>query len=306
MIRVNRLTKRFGDFVAVDDVSFEINEGETFALLGPNGSGKSTTLKCIVGLTLATSGQIMVDGFDVRTCGRQARERTSYLPQRVSFPDSLTAREVLEFYCRLRKAAPRRIDQVLTQSDFNFDGFGDKPVREFSGGMVQRLGLAVACLPDAPILVLDEPTLSLDPDGAIRFRDFLAALKRKHKTIVVASHMLQDIEQLADRVAVLVGGKLVALQSIDALRNGLARISKMEVVLSNPNPECAQAARRAGATLAQCEGRSLVIASDPAQRLPILQAIESAGGKIVSFATRDLSLEEIYLRYTSGELCDKQ
>jgi ABC-2 type transport system ATP-binding protein len=166
--------------------------------------------------------------------------------------------------------------------------------------------LAVACLPDAPILILDEPTLSLDPEGAIRFREFLAILKRQGKTIVLASHMLEEVEQLADRVGILVGGKLIALQSMHALRDGLSHMCNMEVVLSNPTPQCAEAARRAGATLAKSEGRVLRIASTPAQRLPILQAIESAGGKIATFATRDLSLEEIYLRCIRGELADKE
>ncbi len=305
MIQVKGLTKRFGAFVAVDDVSFEINRGETFALLGPNGIGKSTTLKCIVGLTLPTAGQILVDGLDVRTRGREARQRTSYLPQRVSFHDNLSAREVLVFYCRLRKIELGRIDQVLAESNFNFNGFGDKPVGEFSGGMVQRLGLAVTCLPDAPILVLDEPTLSLDPDGALRFREFLATLKRQGKTIVLASHMLAEVEQLADRVGILVGGKLAAVQSIEALRNGLARTCKMEVALCNPSPQWTETALRAGASAATLEGASLCIASSPEQRLAILRAIESAGGKIASFATRDLALEDIYLRYTSDKIGDK-
>src|SRR5262245_45045004 len=196
MIRVEHLTKSFGDFTAVDDVSFEINEGESFALLGPNGSGKTTTLKCLVGLITPTAGRVTVCGADIRQNPREAKRLMSYLPQRVSFHDSLTAREVLKFYCELRKIPASRIDETLHGSRFNFNGFTDKPVGKFSGGMIQRLGLAVACLPDAPILVLDEPTVSLDPEGAIRFREFLVTLKRDGKTIVFSSHVLADVEQL--------------------------------------------------------------------------------------------------------------
>src|SRR3990172_5625342 len=221
MIQIKNLTKAFNEFVAVENVSFEVKKGETFALLGPNGSGKTTTLKCMVGLAVPTSGRILVNGLDVWENARQARRLISFLPQRVAFQDSLTAREIMEFYCRLRRISLRRIDQLLHESEFDFDGFADKRIGEFSGGMVQRLGLAVACLPDSPVMILDEPTVSLDPNGAICFRNFLASLKRAGKTIVLSTHMLADVEQLADRVAILVGGKLVALASVEALRGGL-------------------------------------------------------------------------------------
>ncbi|MCC7308082.1 MAG: ABC transporter ATP-binding protein [Acidobacteria bacterium] len=218
MIEVRNLIKRFGDFVAVNGVSFDIREGESFALLGPNGSGKSTILKCLAGLATPTGGEIRVSGLDTQRKPRESRRLLSYLPQRVGFHDCLTAREVLEFYCRLRKLPSTRIDKVLHGSEFDFNGFCEKRVAELSGGMKQKLGLAVASLADAPILLLDEPTVSLDPAGAIAFRQFLKGLKAKGKTIVFTSHMLADVEALADRVAVLVDGKLVALESVEAIR----------------------------------------------------------------------------------------
>jgi len=225
MIRVEHLIKTFGEHTAVDDVSFEIERGETFALLGPNGSGKTTALKCIAGLAKPSSGKILINGFDVWKNPQQARSRMSYLPQRVSFPDNLTAREVLEFYRRLRKLPARRVDETLSGARFDFNGFTDKAVGKFSGGMVQRLGLAVACLPEAPILLLDEPTVSLDLEGAIRFREFLLSLKREGKTIVFTSHTLADVERLADRVAILVDGRLVALESVESLKRAGPEIS---------------------------------------------------------------------------------
>jgi Cu-processing system ATP-binding protein len=297
MICVEHLTKSFGGYTAVNDVSFEIKPGETFALLGPNGGGKTTTLKCMVGLFEPTRGKILIDGFDVRAKPQQAKSRMSYLPQRVNFPDSLTAREVLDFYCQLRKLSPQRVEETLSGARFNFNGFTDKPVSKFSGGMIQRLGLAVACLPDAPILLLDEPTVSLDPEGAIRFRRFLLSLKREGKTIVFTSHVLADVEQLADRVAILVDGKLVALESIEALREGLNRHSRMRVVLSHPSDGLVEAARQAGASEASLEGDALVIASLPEDRARILQVIERSGGGVARFTTQEQSLEDIYLRY---------
>jgi heme ABC exporter ATP-binding subunit CcmA len=228
-IEVQNLTKRFGDFTALDDVSFTVEQGETVALLGPNGSGKTTTLKCLVGLTIPSSGNISVGGHDLRTQAREAKRLMSYLPQRIAFHDQLTAREVLRFYCRLRRLPEQRIDETLATPNFHFNGFSDKPVHQFSGGMIQRLGLAVTCLPNAPILVLDEPTSSLDPEGAIQFREFLADMKQQGKTIIFSSHVLNDVIQLADRVAILVRGRLVALQSVSALREELMRVSQTGV-----------------------------------------------------------------------------
>ena len=298
-IQVRNLTKKFKNFVAVNDVSFDIERGETFALLGPNGSGKTTTLKCLVGLTLATSGNITVEGFDISRNGREAKRLMSYLPQRLNFSDQLTGREVLEFFCRLRRIPSQRIEETLKSPEFHFNGFFDKPVGEFSGGMSQRLGLAVACLPDAPVLILDEPTVSLDPNGAIQFREFLASLKRQGKTIVFSSHMLADVERLADRVAIMVGGRLVALQSIAALREELMASAVMRITVERPDSQLIEAANRAGALEVKTEDHSITLRSRPKDRLEILRAIESAGGNITTFGTEDLSLEDIYMRYVN-------
>lgn len=218
MIEVKGLTKKFGGFTAVDDVSFTVRSGETFALLGPNGSGKSTILKCLAGLAVPTGGEIAIGGVDAIRSPHNARRSLSYLPQRVGFHECLTAKEVLEFYCRLRKLPPTTIENVLHGSEFDFNGFCEKRISELSGGMQQKLGLAVACLPDTPVLLLDEPTVSLDPAGVIGFRKFLKGLKKKGKTIVFTSHVLTDVEVLADRVAVMVNGKMIALESIEDLK----------------------------------------------------------------------------------------
>lgn len=216
MISIQRMTKRFGKFTAVDGVSLEIKEGEIFALLGPNGSGKTTTMKSIVGLVKPTSGRILVNGIDVQAHPKEAKSAVSYLPQRVVFPENLTAREIVRFFGRLRGVPISKSDEVLEKARFN--GFSDKQVAEFSGGMIQRLGLAVIALPNAQVLLLDEPTASLDPQGVKRFREFVLEQKEQGKTIVFSTHMLAEAEQLADRVGIFVGGRLVAQESVESLR----------------------------------------------------------------------------------------
>ncbi|HKZ79268.1 MAG TPA: ABC transporter ATP-binding protein [Pyrinomonadaceae bacterium] len=296
-IAVNNLTKKYGDFAAISDVSFQIEDGETFALLGPNGSGKTTTLKCLAGLTTPTAGTIRVGVSDLAPTSRRARQLMSYLPQRVTFHEQLTAREVLTFYCRLRRLPMERIEHTLNGPGFQFNGFSDKFIGEFSAGMIQRLGLAVACLPDAPVLVLDEPTVSLDPEGAIHFRQFLASKKRQRKTIVFSSHMLAEVEQLADRVGIMMGGRLVAIQSIATLRDDLTRNSRLRIRLLNPDPHFLDVATVAGAVAVSPEGNTLRITAAAEARLPILRAIEAAGGQIERFETEELSLEDIYMEY---------
>ena len=216
MIRLEHYTKRFRSFAAVEDVSFTVGTGEVFALLGPNGSGKTTTLKAMVGLNLPTSGRVIVGGINVLENPREARRKVSYLPQRVVFPDNLTAREILHFYAEMRNLTKDDAEQALRNAQFN--GFSDRALNEFSGGMVQRLGLAVVALPDTPVMVLDEPTANLDPLGVLRFREFVREQKGRGKTIVFSSHLLAEVEDLADRVAIFVGGKVVALESIEDLR----------------------------------------------------------------------------------------
>jgi len=226
MIQVEHLTKRYGRFAAAEDISFTVKEGEVFAFLGPNGSGKTTTLKSMVGLTIPTFGRVLVNGLDVRRYPKETKQFMSYLPQRVVFPENLSAREVMRFYCRLRRLPMERADEALARARFN--GFSDKLITEFSGGMVQRLGLAVISLPDTPILLLDEPTANLDPQGAKRFREFILNQKENGKTIIFSTHLLAEAEQLADRVCIFVSGKVVAQESIENLSRAFSASRTIE------------------------------------------------------------------------------
>jgi heme ABC exporter ATP-binding subunit CcmA len=228
VLSVDRVTKRFGHTAALEDVSFIVNEGETFALLGPNGSGKTTLLKLMVGLNVPTEGEISVHGVDVRRRPVEACRHVSYLPQRASFPEVLSAEEILRFYCRLRSIPSGEAGKALARVGFN--GFGGKPVGEFSGGMLQRLGLAVMMLPDAPILLLDEPTANLDLHGAKRFREFIHEEKGKGKTIVFSTHVLEEAEELADRVGIFVGGRLLAQESVGGLQSTYRAVRTIEDV----------------------------------------------------------------------------
>lgn len=293
MIQVRGLTKRFGAFLAVDDVSFEAGPGEIFALVGPNGSGKSTTMKCIAGLIFPTRGEILTNGAPV---AGQKRDWLSYLPQKVGFPENLTGKEVIGFYSRLRKLAAVSGERALEASQLN--GFSNRAVREYSAGMLQRLGIAVALMPETPVVVLDEPTAGLDPDAVLRFRKLLVAMRARGQTIVLSSHALTEVEALADRVAILVHGRLVTCEPIQHFRKRLAQHALLRITLRQPQSEYCELVSRSGAMSAEIIGSDLVVRAPAADRLEILRALEAGGAYIEKFSTEEPSLESLYLRYT--------
>jgi len=291
MIEVRKLTKRFGTFLAVDDVSFEAPSGEILALVGPNGSGKSTTMKCIAGLIAPTAGEVVANGKPANS-GR--RDWLSYLPQEVGFPKNLTGEELIGFYSRLRNLAPTANKRALEISQLN--GFGKRAVREYSVGMLHRLGIAIVLMPEAPVVILDEPTAGLDPDGVSSLRDLLAAMRARGQTVIVSTHVLSEIETLADRVAILAGGRLVACEPVHDFRERLAQQTRIRIVLGKPEKKWCEFAKSAGAASAELAGSELVISAPAANYLSILRALENEGAKILHFSTEEPTLESLYLR----------
>jgi Cu-processing system ATP-binding protein len=284
LIRYRALSKRFGTQLAVDALSLEVARGEVVALLGPNGSGKTTTLKAGAGLIQPTSGDVTL-GDPPRDASESAARRVlTYLPQKVAFPEALTGAEVVEFYRRLRGAPAERVPAVLRFASLN--GAGQRPVGTYSGGMVQRLGLAVALLPDAPVFLLDEPTAALDPDGLCAFYGVVEGARRDGRAVLFTSHHLGDVERLADRFAILVGGRLVARLAAGELKDRLAARGVMRLRLG-PAPEGLLAAVRAVAPAAVWAGDELVVPGAAALRPRVLDLVRGLGVEV-----RDLTAEE--------------
>ena len=214
MIRYEGFAKSYGRVVAVAGLDLELRAGETLGLIGPNGSGKSTTLKAAVGLVRPTRGRVLVDGLDAAH-GPEARARLGYLPQRLSFPEGVTAREAIRLYARLRGAAPEEADSLLECVDL-----ADAATRMtdgFSGGMRQRLGLAIALLGRPRALVLDEPSAALDPTGALLVRDLIGEIGAEGTTVLLSSHDLGEVEALADRIAIFASGAVIAVGALAEL-----------------------------------------------------------------------------------------
>jgi len=289
MISFRAFSKRYGTVNAVSSLSLEVGAGEVVALLGPNGSGKTTSLKAAAGLVSPTSGEVRLGG---RPPGQpEAREVLSYLPQRVSFPDALSGREVLEFYRSLRGVSASRVDAVLKFAALN--GSGARAVGQYSGGMVQRLGLAVAMLPDAPVLLLDEPTAALDPEGLCAFYGLVGRRRSEGKTVFFTSHHLGDVERLADRFAVLVAGRLVATLAARELQDRLAERGLMRLRLDGATPGLLERVRTV-APEAIWAADELIVPGAAALRPAVLDVVRNAGVAIRGLTAEEGRLDRLY------------
>jgi len=220
IIRTENLTKRYGSTIAVNNLNLEIEEGEVFGLLGPNGAGKTTTILMLLGLTEPDEGKATINGIDCTRNPIAVKRITGYLPDNVGFYDDLTGRENLRFTGQLNNLKPADIEQRI---DFllkrvNMEHAADKKVGTYSRGMRQRLGIADVLMKDPKVVILDEPTLGIDPEG---IRELLALIKELSKkdgrTVLVSSHQLHQVQQVCDRVGIFVKGKLVASGHIESL-----------------------------------------------------------------------------------------
>ena len=211
MIRIGAVRRRFGRFTALDGVDLHIAPGEAVALWGPNGAGKTTLLRCVLGL-IAFRGAITIDGLDVRRHGKSARRRLGYIPQESILPADLRVSEAMALFGGLRRAKPGAALDLLRLVEL--DHARAKRIGELSGGMRQRLSLALALLGDPPLLVLDEPTSNLDAAGRRAFLDLLLRLKHAGKTILFTSHRPEEVHHVADRIVTLENGRIVGSESV--------------------------------------------------------------------------------------------
>ena len=283
LVKLERFEKRYGKLQAVWPLDLEIARGESFALLGPNGGGKTSVLRALVGLHAPSAGRVLVDGVDVVRSPDQVKARLSFVPQRVSLPGMLTARETLSLFARLKKVPLGRVEEIL--EEFELAPSADRRVGEYSGGMLQRLGLAIGFLREVDLLVLDEPTVNLDPPGIIQLHQLLHRLKGRGTSIVFSSHLLRSAVELADRVGVLVDGKMVEPEEAPVFHEAVARRTTVRVVLTRLTDDMVAAVRQAGGDVSGQNGREVSFTARPEKRLHVIRAIEDAGGAIEEFHT---------------------
>jgi ABC-2 type transport system ATP-binding protein len=282
-LKLEQFRKNYGKLEAVKQCDLVVSKGESLALLGPNGGGKSTIIRSVVGAIHPTAGTIHIDGIDVRRHPNKIKMLLSYLPQRIDFPGMLTARELLYMSAKLRGCTSQRVEEMI--EFFSLDEAADRMVREYSGGMVQRLALAICFLPDVPLYVLDEPTLNLDPIGSEQFKNLVLELKRAGATILFTSHIIKDAVQLADRVAIINRGEIATVESVPDFYEIVQNETEVHLVLQQTSDQVFSAASDAGARLTSKNGHQMSFRAHPEQRLQVIKAIEAAGGHIEEFRT---------------------
>lgn len=280
MIRIEGLTKRYGRFTAAADVSLTIGQGESLALWGANGAGKTTIIRCVLGL-LRFRGRVCVGGRDVHRSGKHARQLIGYVPQELGFYDELGVAEAIRFFGRLKGLAGISPEECL--ADVGLAGCGGKRVRELSGGMKQRLALAVALLGDPPVLVLDEVTASLDAVGRSEFVRLLERLTGSGRTLLFASHRLEEVAALAQRVALLERGRVVA---VSACEDFLARMESDSVLhLHMPMGVREQAVRSLSAAgfAASLNGSGILVPVSPDRKAAPFRLLAEASIPVEDF-----------------------
>ncbi len=296
------LTKKYGEFTAVKDLNLEVQGGEIFGLLGPNGSGKTTTILMLLGLTEPTRGVARVLGFDPTRQPLQVKARVGYLPDQVGFYDELTARENLIYTAKLnglpRPEAHARIEEALER--VGLQEVADKRVGTFSFGMRHRLGVADILIKRPQVIIMDEPTQGLDPQGAHEFLHLIRGLKGEGITILLSSHLLHQVQEICDRVGLFYRGTLRLVGTVPELgRKVLGKAYRIRLQAQG-DPEALAAALRAipGVTEVRRPGaESYEVDAEEDLRPEAAEAVVRAGGRLMGLEVETQSLDVIYNRY---------
>lgn len=284
MIEVRDLRKRYGTNAVIDGLSFSLGSGSALALLGANGAGKSTVLKCLLGL-VRFEGEVTVGGLDARRDWKALRGRTGYLPQMPAFHSDLTVQETAAFYARLRREDPDRAQAALELTGMAVHG--EKPVGALSGGMQQRLALAITLLSDPPLLLLDEPFASLDVEGQAMLQELLAEFVRDGKTVVAAVHSLAEVGGTFDRALVLDAGRSVYEGTLPGLMERVAGRARLVLTLADPAEAGLAAAVLIDAQVdvTQPDGDTLVVRAPEHRHYQAVAALVRAGVNLRGFRT---------------------
>ncbi len=296
-IELRDLTKRFGDVTAVDGLDLTVNEGEIYGFLGPNGAGKTTTIDLMLDFVRPTTGTVRVFGRDPRTEAKAVRQRMGVLPEGFGVYDRLTGRRHLEFVIESKGI---EADPMTFLERTGIEDAADRKAGGYSTGMRQRLGLAMALVGDPDLLVLDEPSTGLDPNGAREMRSVIREERDRGATVFFSSHILEQVEAICDRVGILRNGQLVAEDTIDGLREAVGDGGTLVITVDDP-PEAATLLESVdGVGRVDVETDQLRVAIGEAGKVEILEAIENGGVDVLDFRTEEVALDELFRTYTEG------
>ncbi len=311
VIQIENVTKRFGDHLALDNLNLTINKGEILGFLGPNGAGKSTTMNILTGYLSATKGTVKVDGMDILEQPEIVKKKIGYLPEIPPLYMEMTVYEYLKFVSKLKKVKGDTIEPSLERimNLVKIKHVQGRLIRNLSKGYKQRVGLAQALIGDPEILILDEPTVGLDPKEIIEIRNLIKDIG-KDRTIILSSHILTEVSAVCDRVVIINKGKIVASGTPEELSKKLSYGNKQVIRVKAPKKEAAEALREIPEVKVVIEQGSyeedtvdlIVEAKDDVDiREKIFKKMVAKSYSLLMIKSMDLSLEDIFLQVTTGE-----
>src|SRR5579871_5387911 len=309
-VEVEKLTKCFGDFCAVKELTFTVSHGEVFGLLGPNGAGKSTLIRMLTTLVPPTSGTARINGFDITRAANQVRQSIGVIPQAMTSDMDLSAEENMTIFAKLygiaREKRRQTIKDLLAAVDLS--QWADKPVKMFSGGMRRRLEIARGLVHEPKIFFLDEPTTGLDPVSRVAVWEMLARLKRERDlTILVTTHYMDEADKLCDRIAIVDHGKLVALDSPLKLKASIPGKNILEVSFSEIPAgwmETVRGLAEVADVKADRKSTRLNSNNGPRTTVELMEATRKAGVTITSLSVQSTTLDDVFVHYTGHQLRD--
>jgi len=286
VVKTEDLTKKYDRVTVVDHLNLQVAENEVFGLLGPNGAGKTTTILMLLGLTEPASGTAQIYGFDSTRQPLKVKRLAGYLPEKVGFYDTLTARENLRFIAELNNIGYAESEPLIEQvlKSVGLDDVGDKTVNKFSRGMKQRLGIADVLVKKPKVAFLDEPTAGLDPEGINQIIDLIANLPKMGTTVVFSSHRLYEVQRVCHSIGILAKGKMVVQGNLDELgRDALAKGRfRIEVETAEPSPQLVKVIKKIkGVSNVEAKGNVLHITTDADLRAEISKAVVQNGVALI-------------------------
>jgi len=296
-IETQGLTKRFGGVVAVENLGLTVEDGEIYGFLGPNGAGKTTTINLLLGLVHTTSGSVRVLGHEAGEGIRNVRSRIGVLPAHAELYDRLTARKHLEFVIGVKEADD---DPDALLDRVGIPDAADRPAGDFSSGMAQRLKLAMALVGEPDLLILDEPTTGLDPNGARQMRRIITAENERGATVFFSSHIMEQVEAVCDRVGVLHHGTLVAEDTVAGLRASVTGGPQLSVTVAGAVDRVADSVRAADGVVSVTVEGDTVHASltGTDAKGPAMNAVAATDARILDFDLREERLEDVFASLT--------
>lgn len=310
MISVENLTKRYFTKTAIEGMSFRVEKGEILGFLGPNGAGKTTTMRIITGYMPSTDGTVKVDGFDVADQPLEVRRRIGYLPENPPLYTEMTVKGYLQFVAKLKGVTGARVqDDVNRAMDkVNITDVQDRIIAKLSKGYKQRVGIAQALLNDPPVLILDEPTIGLDPKQIQEVRELIKSLAGNH-TVVLSTHILPEVEQTCHRVIIIDRGKIVAVDTPQNLRSQIQGGARVFIEVEGPAPDVLAAVKAMPGVaevriVSQEESKGsfhIDVEGGKDIRRELARAIVQAGWGLLELQSEKMSLEDIFIKLTTAE-----